>query len=364
MFSQIRCVLSLIVGATVLASATQAPAQWLNSNACGCAAPPMVRTPVIQKCYQQVAVTEYQQVKQKVRRPVTYVEYIDQPVTTYRPVVETRSVDVPVTTYQTVQECRTVIRNAGYWKTNYQRNRKLSACQYDPRPTFAGWWNRSAYRIRSSFTPNIIASRQYIPQTIAQQIPITRRIPITTVQKQTYQVTKYVPHTTTRRVAVNKVRWVEQEVIAMKPVTVMKMIPSTRTAWTWAPYGSTSAISYAQPTTTISLNPDPDPINPTKRARVSTRVEEEEKASDERGDINRVDTSSLDRTPVPAPRIERNLPKPNTTSKKSLFVAVPARRANSTGLARVGGWRSSSNKSRSSAPLLLPSDIRVASATD
>jgi hypothetical protein len=363
MLSQFRCALSLIAGAAVLATATQAPAQWMNSNACGCAAPPMVRTPVVQKCFQQVAVTEYQQVKHKVRRPVTEVEYIDQPVTTYRPVVETRSRDVPVTTYQNVQECRTVTKNASYWKTNYYKNPKMTACQYDPRRSVAGWWNRGLYRIRSSFTPSVTATRQYVPQTIAQQVPVNRRVPITTVQKQTYQVTKYVPETTTRRVAVNKVRWVEQEVIAMKPVTVMKTVPSTRTAWTWAPYGSASAISYAQPATAISLKPTADPVGETKRARVSTRTKEED-AADDRGDINRVDTSALE--PIPEPRRirERITPRPNSTQKRSLFVAVPARRAGATRVARVGGWKASSRTNSIAAPLLLPQNVKVASAND
>jgi hypothetical protein len=367
MFPQFRYALCIVAGAAVLASATQTSAQWMNSNACGCAAPPMVRTPVVQKCYQQVAVTEYQQVKQTVRRPVTEVEYVDQPVTTYRPVTETRTVDVPVTTYQTVNECRTVTRNAGYWKTNYYNRCKKTACQYDPRQTVAGWFNRTAYRMRSSFTPNVVSTRQYVPQTIAQQVPVSRRIPITTVQKRSYQVTKYVPQTTTRKVAVNKVRWVNQEVVALKPVTVMKTIPTTRTAWTWSQYGTPSvgntAISYGQPTSTIALKPEVDPLT-TKRARVSTRTKDDE-ATDDRGDINRVDTSSIQRTKLqPIPESIPTRTEPRTVAvKKSLFVGVPARSARTTGLARVGGWRSTTKK-RNTVPMLLPVNTAVAAISE
>lgn len=326
----------------------------------------MVRTPVVQKCFQQVAVTEYQRVKHTVRHPITEVEYVDQPVTTYRPVVETRSVDVPVTSYQTVSEYKTETRNAGYWKTNYYNRNKVSPCQYDPRRSIAGWLNRTTYRMRSSFTPNVVATRQYVPQTIARQVPVTRRIPITTVQKRTYQVTKYVPETTTRKVAVNKVRWVDQEVVALKPVTVMKTVPTTRTAWTWSPYGTASyggtAISYAQPASTIALKPEVDPITSSKRTRVSTRTKEEDAAAaDDRGDINRVDTSHIQRTKLqPIPQHRRNVPKTSAV-KKSLFVGVPARGARTAGLARVGGWRTSTKQA---APLLLPADIAVAAVTD
>lgn len=363
MLLKIRCALRLFGGAAVLASATQAPAQWMNSSSCGCAAP-MVRTPVVQQCYQQVAVTEYQQVKQTVRRPVTEVEYVDQPVTTYRPVVESRTVDVPVTAYQNVSECQTITKDAGHWQTNYYQNPKMTPCEYDPRQSVAGWFNRTSYRVRSSFTPNVLATRQYVPQTIAQQVQVNRQVPITTVQKQTYQVTKYVPETTTRRVAVNKVRWVDEEVTALKPVTVVKTVPTNRTAWAWSPY-QTSAISYAQPATAVTLKPTEDPVGGTTRARVSTRTKEED-ATETRSDINRVDTSSIIRVNVPlAPETEsipsQSLPKTSAASRGSLFVGVPARQASATGLARVGGWRASSVANADVVPMLLPSDISVAS---
>ena len=246
----------------MVASASTASAQWFSSSSCGCAQPVvqtqcMQRVPITQQVMQKVAVTEYQQVKHKVRRPVTDVEYIEQPVTTYRPVVETRTRDIPVTTYQNVTECQTVTKNCGYWQTNWYRNHKVTPCEYDPSPTPLGWLNRTAYRMRSAFTPNMIARRQYVPQTVAQQVPVTRRVATQTIQKQQYQVTRYEPVQSTRKVAVNRVRWVEEEVVAMKPVTVMKNVPVTRTAWTWAPVGTAMAIVATENTAT-ETGPSPE----------------------------------------------------------------------------------------------------------
>ena len=143
MTRQFRWAFSALAGAAVLTSASAASAQWFSSPGCGCATQPVAR-PVAQTCYQQVPVTQYQQVKHKVRRPVTEVEYVDQPVTTYRPVVETKTVDVPVTTYQNVTEYQTRTTQTGSWQTNYHCRQKLTPCQYDPSPSPLGWLNRSA----------------------------------------------------------------------------------------------------------------------------------------------------------------------------------------------------------------------------
>ena len=166
MLRPIRCALSIAAGAAMVASASTASAQWFSSSSCGCAQPVvqtqcMQRVPITQQVMQKVAVTEYQQVKHKVRRPVTDVEYIEQPVTTYRPVVETRTRDVPVTTYQNVTECQTVQRDLGGWQTSYQRVNKVTPCEYDRRPNLLGWWNRTAYSIRQSILFNFCWQTSY-----------------------------------------------------------------------------------------------------------------------------------------------------------------------------------------------------------
>lgn len=350
MLPHLRCALSAVAGAVILASSTVASAQWFSTpNACACA-PVARRVPVVQQCYRQVPVTEYQQVKQKVRRPITEVEYVEQPVTRWRPVTETKTVDVPVTQYQDVVEYKTVARPCGQWMTNYYRNPKMTPCQYDPRPTPAGMLNRAAYRIRSSLTPSVIARRQFIPQTVAQQVPVRRRVAVQSVQQRTYQVTKYVKEQTTQKVAVNRVRWVEDEVIALKPVTVVKTVPTTRTAWTWQTYGAPTATAWvtAPAATTTALRPSADPISRSARSdttdQPATRSADEsgDSAVDDRGDINRIDNTPVRRSAVD--------PRDRTTSQRSrLFEPVSPRSASR--IARVGGWRASArNSARSPRP--------------
>ena len=364
MLQRIRCALGAVAGAAILASSTVASAQWFSSpNACGCARPPVVqqcarRVPVVQQCYRQVPVTEYQQVRQKVRRAVTEVEYVDQPVTRWRPVTETRTVNEPVTQYQNVTEYQTVNKPCGYWTTNYYCNSKKTPCEYDPSPTPLGALNRAAYRVRSAFTPKMITRRQFVPQTIAQQIPVTRRVAIQSVRPRTYQVTKYVKEQSTQKVAVKKVRWVEDEVIALKPVTVVKTVPTTRTAWTWQTYGAPTTTAWATaptttawvpaPATTTALRPTVDPISRSARTepvnRTATRPAEgdHEEAIDDRGDINRIDNGTPRRSAID--------PRDRTTSQRSgLFQPVSPRSASR--IARVGGWRASS---RSTTPAANP----------
>lgn len=344
MIQQIRCALSVLAGVAMLASPAVATAQWFPTSNCGCAARPV---PVVQQCFRQVPVTEYQRVKQKVRRPVTEVEYIEQPVVRYRPVTETKTVDVPVTQYQDVVEYQTVNRQCGQWVTNYYCNPKMTPCQYDPRPTPLGALNRAAYRVRSALTPSTFARRQFVPQTIAQQVPVRRRVAVQSIQQRSYQVTKYVKEQTTQKVAVNRVRWVEDEVIALKPVTVVKTIPTTQTAWAMQSFGTapvTTAWIPAPAATTTALLPTADPIsraaNPSP-SRTATRSADEahNEAADERGDINRIDNTVPRRSAVDP--VDRTTSQRARTSRAyGLFEPVSPRSASR--IARVGGWRASS----------------------
>ncbi len=81
-----------------------------------------VMQPVVQSCYQAVPVTEYQQVKQMVRRPKIESRVVQQDVIEYVPVTEQRTAEVPHITYQDVTECQQVARNGGYWQTHIQQN--------------------------------------------------------------------------------------------------------------------------------------------------------------------------------------------------------------------------------------------------
>lgn len=375
MTRQIRWAFSALAGAAVLTSASAASAQWFSSPGCGCATQPVAR-PVAQTCYQQVPVTQYQQVKHKVRRPVTEVEYVDQPVTTYRPVVETKTVDVPVTTYQNVTEYQTRTTQTGSWQTNYHCRQKLTPCQYDPSPSPLGWLNRSAYRIRSAFTPKVVATRQYVPRVCTAQVPVTRRVAVQSVRQQTYKVTKYVPEQTTRRVAVNKVRWVEEEVVAMKPITVMQTVPVTRTAygfgnyapaartaWGFSNYAPTTQTAYgwntiAAPATTISLAPTPDPVSAAKPAATraaSRQADDINRAHDDRGEVN-----SIERNQEPVRRSAVENPG-RGLGQRSMFEPVRPRSNRAAGIARVGGWKASTPTAEVS-PILPPVSMPIAAA--
>ena len=248
MSRHMACAGSLFGALIVLTSAQTSSTQWLSaSNPCACA------QPVVQACYRTVPVTTYREVKRTVTRPVYETKYVNQTVTAYRPVTETRTAIIPTTTYQNVTECRTVTQNRGYWRTRYEQRRLKSACEYDPRPNLFGWLNRTGYSIRSAFTPRTVAHREYVPNVVSYQVPITRRVAIRGTRKVTYQVTRMQPYTTTRKVAINTVRYVSTNIIERHPVTV----------WRTIPIGSTVAYAYPGTTTTV-LGPTPDPIGVVK----------------------------------------------------------------------------------------------------
>jgi len=207
----------------------------------------------------------------------------------------------------------------------------------------------------------VIARRQYIPQTVARQIPVRRRVAVQSIQKRSYQVTKYVKEQATQKVAVNRVRWVDDEVVALKPVTVVRTVPVTSTAWAWQPYGAPAATAWvpAPATTTTALRPSADPISRAARSdssdRTATRSVDEAHtdAADERGDINRIEKA--------VPRRSAVEPRDRTTSQRSsLFEPVSPRSASR--VARVGGWRSSSRNSGTTSDSTGPVLISAAEA--
>jgi len=242
-------------GAVVLVSAgSQVYAQFglfgRGYDPCACA------QPVVQPTYQTVPVTEYQQVKQTVRRPVVETKYVEQPVTEYVPVTEQKTAEIPQVTYQNVTEYQTVQRDRGQWVQQIQCKNQMSPCQYDPRPGMAGWFNRTGYNIRQAFTPRVRVSNRWQSNIVAEAVPVTRQVAVRTTRKVTYNVTRMVPKQTTRRVAVNTVRYVDEEVTAMRPVTVMRQVPiGSRVAYTYGLPGASQTV----------LAPSPDPISQRSR---------------------------------------------------------------------------------------------------
>jgi hypothetical protein len=195
---------------------------------------------VVQPAYQTVPVTEYQEVKQTVMRPVTETRYEEREYTEYRPITETKTAEIPVTTYTPVTEMQTVLQDRSFYATRYVPNCRVSPCQYDPRPGLFGWMNRTGYELRSAFTPRYSAYREYVPNQVAMQVPITRQIAQQGTRQVTYNVTRYEPHTATRQVAINETKWVAEEHTVSRPVTTYRTVPVGTTV-AYAPVGGAVA---------------------------------------------------------------------------------------------------------------------------
>ncbi|WP_145264834.1 hypothetical protein [Calycomorphotria hydatis] len=311
----------------LVCSASTVNAQLFGSD-CGCntqsAVAPIYQqnacqtAMVMQPCYQQVPVTQYQEIQQTVRRPVVETKYVDREVTEYVPVEEERTAEIPVVKYTPVTEYQTVQRDASYWQTQYTPNCKMAPCQYDPRPGLLGWLNRTGYNIRSAFAPRYTTNRQYVQNVVAEQVPITRQVAQHGKRQVTYKVTKMVPRTTTRKVAVNEVRYVEEQVSAMRPVTVMRTVP-VGTSVAFAPFGGGTATAFGGASNNVAygpviwndtqtaFGPTPDPAfrsaerDEPIRSRKSKdgRFERNEKANDDFDTFGAPPTSSNDELTIP-----------------------------------------------------------------
>jgi hypothetical protein len=220
------------------------PARSMSVSAVACQT---VMQPVVHSCYQAVPVTEYHPVKQVVRRPKVEARIVNQDVIEYVPVTEQRTAEVPYTTYQDVTEYHQVARNGGYWQTHIQPIYRPSPCEYDNRRTAVGWLNRTAYEFRSMFVPSHTVRREFIPQTIVQTVPVTRRVAVQCSKQVTYNVTRMVAQRTTRQVAVNHVTYEDVETTVHVPRTVVRHVP-IGTQMSYAPLGPSSSAITLQPT--------------------------------------------------------------------------------------------------------------------
>lgn len=300
------------------------------SNPCGCA-PAMVAQPVTETVMRQVPVTEYRQVRQTVRKPVMQTSYVDQPVTEYRQVVDQKTVNVPTCSYQDVTECQTVQRNCGQWVTKWHVNQKIDACQYDNRPGFMAEMNRIGFATRQAFTPSQFATREYVNQTVAQQIPVTRRVAIQGTKQVTYNVPRTIAVQTTRKVAVNTMNYVNEEVLVMQPVTVVKQVPTTQTTYRFVPAGS--ALAFGPASSDTALRPTPETDLP--RTRSAIRDTEKTRSTDSNSSETPVKKSSYDR------RSSANEEFEDGTQATHEPAATPAVRfvaAKMPDSARVTGW--------------------------
>ncbi|MFO1019939.1 MAG: hypothetical protein U0903_04490 [Planctomycetales bacterium] len=213
-----------------------------------CCPAPVVSQACVVPQYTQVPVTTMQDVKRTVYKPVQETRYVDQTVTEMRPQEEIHTVQVPTVQYQTVTENQTRMRDAGRWVTNYQTRPQMTACQYDSRPGMFGWLNRSGFQVRQAFTPKVVASRSYVPNMMAEVVPVTRQVAVQSVQEQQVKVTKMIPFTTTRKVAMTTTKMVAQTETVKQAVTTMQTVP-TATAYGFNSFGGTATAVAPTPVT-------------------------------------------------------------------------------------------------------------------
>ena len=231
------------------ACAIPASAQWTTTgsacNSCQTPSPLVTSVPMPAPVYRAMA-----PVQTTVQTPVAYTQYVNQPVTQMVPVTRQQTRQIPSVQYRTVTQYQTRNRDMGRWVTRYTPNRRLSPCQVDPRPGFGGWLNRTGYEMRNMFTPQYSTRREYVPNVVAQTVPVTRRVAVPSTRTVAYNVTQMVPRTVNRQVAVSGVRYVTQNYttpsVAMQPSGYAPSVawaPSTVNsgAVAWDPFGGSLA---------------------------------------------------------------------------------------------------------------------------
>jgi hypothetical protein len=208
----------------------------------------------------------------------------------------------------------------------------MAPCQYDSRPTFGGWLNRTAYSIRSSFTPNYRAIRTYQPNIVTQAVPVTRQVAVRSTRKVTYNVTRYEPRTRTQTVEVPTTRYERVVEKVNVPVTVYRTVP-TGTAITYgvAPYGVPTR-------TTLLPTPTPDSISNTRSADSSDDKYKRSNESREAGSQSKTDTNPLKKISNEKSRGFDPFPEGvNVERKSDTQLTATSRKVPSA--VRAGGWR-------------------------
>ena len=221
-----------------------------------CEPPRMVAVP--RKVTARVPETKYVSVTETVKQPRTVTRYEEREFTEMVPQTETRTAMTQQVNYRPVSNTRQVIQDKGYWQTRRIANRRVSPCEYDPRPGFRGSMRRFGYNLRSAFTPRYTTQRQYVPQKMACNVTTTSQVAEVTNVPRSYQVTTMVPTIKKRQVAVQEVVWEDRQVTAMKPVTEYKEV--SRTVYNYLPSTDPVAVAYlsGRGTTTTALAPTPE----------------------------------------------------------------------------------------------------------
>jgi hypothetical protein len=318
---------------------------------------------VIQPVYNTVHVTEYQQVKQKVQRPVMETQMVNQTVTVMQPVTEVRTAQVPTVDYQTVTEYRKVQKQAGYWATKTESTGKVAACQYDNRPGFMGWMNRSAYATRTAFTPQTRSTRTFVPQTMTCTVPCTKKVAVQGMKQVTYTVTSMVPQQQTRQVAVNTVRYVEQEITAMQPVTVARTVQVGHRV-SHVPMGSVTASGGSVSTPATATGPTPIGAGGSGSASLTPTVDEKASAKKPSSTPTRTATGTDDETGFGRESGAIDTKSRNADRSEVAEVVIPSRPAVKTpSVVRVSQWVAHNPKPNLSNPEKSSSAVAIAGTT-
>ena len=287
-----------VVVATTSSWTASAQAQFFNSCApCGGTpvaqiAPPVAfnscacMQPVTQTVYRDVPVTEYRTVQKTVKQPKIVTVMEEQDVTVYKTVTEAKTVSVPSVEYQTVTENVPVTVNNSYWRTVYQCVPKVSPCQYDSRPTLLGEMNRMGYAMRSAFTPNQIARREFVPNVSQYAVAQQRTVAVPTTRQVTYNVARVVPVQERQQVAVQKTIWEDATVTAYEPFTTTRRVA----------VGATTQYAYVNPyggTTATAAAPTPADNSQTAQAPASSNTKQSAR------DMGTINLNSAPKSNVP-----------------------------------------------------------------
>ena len=184
----------------------------------------------------------------------------------------------------------------------------------------------------------------------------------------TYNVARVVPYTTTRKVAVNSTRYVKTTVTAMKPVTVMRSIPTTRTAYVYPSNGGISG-------TATALLPTPEPYSSAGAPEpIRQRSATNKKKYDDTFDANKYerdpasdprrssleDDSSFRRSSYEVPQEST---APNFTPTRRAGYKPESSSSKLPSIVRASGWTRRVPRSNQTAPVISNSNISVAQRT-
>jgi hypothetical protein len=163
--------------------------------------------------------TKFREEQRVERVPVTQTYNQQEAVTTLK----------PVTTYRAE-----LVDQGGYVdQLAYQPGRVTNRLQwtrpswnYDP-ATGANYYQRRGFHWVPNQAPGTYSmQRTYVPNVVAQQVPVTNYVPETVIQQRPVQVTQYVDQVNTYRVPYEEVRTEFEQQIVNQPVTYQR--PVTR----------------------------------------------------------------------------------------------------------------------------------------